>query len=182
MNISKVNSFAIIIALISVSISLSFGNLAIITYSEVFGQSSSLSSSSFLSSTPVQITKDLTNSYTISSGSSQIGTFHTTYTIIGNIDSIKKEQKLVVSTITADFNNSPIIGYIKTSTGPTQQQQLTMPNPFADKATINKKIEAEIGSALSSSTGNLKISKASIQCDFGMSLSDWKCKSQGLLG
>jgi hypothetical protein len=57
-----------------------------------------------------------------------------------------------------------------------------MPNPFVDKPTINKKIEAEIASALLSSTGNLKISKASIQCDFRMSLSDWDCKSQGLLG
>ncbi len=87
-----------------------------------------------------------------------------------------------MSTITADFNNSPILGYIKTSTDPTQQQQPTMPNPFADKPTINKKIEAEISSALSSSSGDLKISKASIQCDFGTSLSDWKCKSQGLVG
>ncbi|HEY0579878.1 MAG TPA: hypothetical protein VGC75_04150, partial [Candidatus Nitrosocosmicus sp.] len=164
-----------IIALISISISLSFGNLSIITYSKVFGQSS-------LSSTPVQIIKDLTNSYTISSGSSQIGTFHTTYTIIGNMDTIKKEQKLVMSTITGDFNNSPVIGYIKTSMNHTQQQQPTMPNPFADKTTINKKIEAEIGIALSSSTGNSNISKTSIQCDFGMSLSDWRCKSQGLLG
>jgi hypothetical protein len=87
-----------------------------------------------------------------------------------------------MSTITADFNNSPIIGYIKISSGPTQQQQPTMPNPFADKPTINKKIEAEIGSALSSTSGNLNISKTSIQCESGMSISDWKCKSQGLVG
>jgi hypothetical protein len=175
MNSFRVKPVAIIIALIFISISFSFGNLAIITYSEVFGQSSS-------SSPAIQITKDLINSYTISTGSSQIGTFHTTYTIIGNIDTIKKEQKLILSTITADFNNSPIIGYIKTSVGPSQQQQPTLPNPFTDKATINKKIETEIGSALSLSTGNPNISKTSIQCDFGMMLSDWKCKSQGLVG
>jgi hypothetical protein len=57
-----------------------------------------------------------------------------------------------------------------------------LPNPFADKATINKKIETEIGSALSLSTGNPNISKTSIQCDLGMMLSDWKCKSQRLVG
>ena len=175
MNSLKVKPITIIIALIFISISFSFENLAITTYSEVFGQSSS-------SSPPIQIAKDLKNSYTISSGSSQIGTFHTTYTIIGNIDTIKKEQKLIMSTITADFNNSPIIGYIKATAGPSQQQQPTLPNPFADKATINKKIETEIGNALSLPTGNPNISKTSIQCDFGMMLSDWKCKSQGLVG
>ncbi len=63
----------------------------------------------------------------------------------------KKEQKLIVSTITDDFNNSPVIGYVKMPTAPSQQQQqqTTLPNPFADNATINHKIETEINSALS---------------------------------
>jgi hypothetical protein len=97
------------------------------------------------------------------------------------MDSIKKEQKLIVSTITSDFNNSPVIGHIKASVGSTQQKQPTLPNPLAYKATINKKIETEIGNALSFTLGNSNISKTSIQCDFGSSLSDWKCKSQGLV-
>lgn len=113
MNNYWVNSIVIIIVLISISFSLSFGNLTIAPHSEVFGQSSST----------VQITKDLANSYTISSGSLKIGTFDTKYTILGNVDILKKEQKLIISTITSDFNSSPILGYIKTSIVPAQQQQ-----------------------------------------------------------
>jgi hypothetical protein len=45
-----------------------------------------------------------------------------------------------MSTITSNLNNSPIIGNINATAGPSQQQQPTLPNPFADKATINKKI------------------------------------------
>lgn len=98
---------------------------------------------------------------TISSGSSRVRTFDSTYTILGNIDIIKKEQKIIISTINEDFNNSPIVGYIKTSLVPGQQQQLqppTLPNPFTNKATINQKIETEISSALSS-IGNTNMPK-----------------------
>ncbi|MER5175955.1 MAG: hypothetical protein ABJB73_09300 [Candidatus Nitrosocosmicus sp.] len=164
---------------------MSFGNLTITPHSRVFGQSSSSSSST------VQITKDLTNSYSISSGSSKIGTFDTKYTILGNIDTIKKEQKLIISTITSDFNNSPIIGYIKTSMASTQKQQMqqqqqqqqqpTLPNPFADKTSIKQKIATEITSALFTSK-NSNTAKTFIQCDFGMSILQWNCKSLGLVG
>ena len=177
MNNCRVNSIVIIIVLISISFSLSFGNLTITPHSEVFGQSSST----------VQITKDLTNSYTISSGSSKIGTFDTKYTILGNVDIIKKEQKLIISTITSDFNSSPIIGYIKTSIAPAQQQQMssssqsTLPNPFADKPSIKQKIATEIISAISTAK-NSNIAKTSIQCDFGMSILQWNCKSHGVVG
>ena len=75
----------------------------------VLGQSTSPSTST------VQISKDLTNSYIISSGSSKIGTFYTKYMILGNIDTLNKEQKLIISTITTDFNNSPVVGYVRTS-------------------------------------------------------------------
>src|SRR5215210_2387061 len=125
MNNYRVNSCVMIIALISISLSLSFVNLTNAPTFNVYGQPSTSTSTSSPSSTSVQITKDLTNSYTISSGSSQIGTFHATYTILGNVDTIKKEQKLIISTITGDFDTSPFIGYIKTSAAPTQQQQPT---------------------------------------------------------
>ncbi len=55
--------------------------MTITPYTEVFGQSQS----------KVHITKELANSYTISSGSSEIGTFDTNYTISGDRDTIKKE-------------------------------------------------------------------------------------------
>ena len=158
--------FIFTIALISISLSLSFGYLTISTNFKVFGQPPSA----------VQITKDLANSYTISSGSSKIGTFDTNYTIVGNMDTIKKEQKLIISTITEDFNNSPVIGYVKASNASGPQQQATLPNPFADNATINQKIEAEINGSLTSA-GNPTIDITSIQCNFGMDISGWNCKS-----
>ncbi len=169
MNNHLASPLVIIIAFISISFSLSFGYLTFTNYLEVFGQSPS----------PVQITKDLSNSYTISTGSSEVGTFDTNYTVLGNMDIIKKEQKLIISTITNDFNNSPIIGYIKIPAAPAQQQQqqqqTTLSNPFADNATINQNIEIEINNVLSSA-GNSNTSKASIQCNFGMNISEWDCK------
>ncbi|MDQ6722943.1 MAG: hypothetical protein M3Z01_01580 [Thermoproteota archaeon] len=56
-----------------------------------------------------------------------------------------------------------------------------MPNPFADKATINQKIETDINSALSS-VKNSNFAKTSILCDFGKNLSQWKCTSRMLVG
>jgi hypothetical protein len=160
--------FVIAIASISISISLLFGHLATTSHIEVFGQSPS----------NVHITKELANSYTISSGSSEIGTFDTNYTIAGDIGTIKKEQELIVSTITNDFNNSPVIGYVKMPGVPSkqQQQQATLLNPFADNATINHKIETEINSALSPAVDSTA-DKTSIQCNFGMNISEWNCKS-----
>ena len=94
------------------------------------------------------------------------------------MDTIKKEQKLIVSTITDDFSNSPVIGYVKMPASPSQhqQQQTTLPNPFADNATINHTIEAEINSALSPGRDSTT-AKTSIQCNFGMNILEWNCKS-----
>jgi hypothetical protein len=160
--------FVIAIASISIIISLLFGYMTTTPYMEVSGQSPS----------KIHITKELANSYTISSGSSQIGTFDANYTVSGDMDMIKKEQKLIVSTITNDFNNSPVIGYVKMPPAPSQQQQqqTTLPNPFADNATINNKIETEINSALSPA-GDSTTAKTSIQCNFGMNIAEWNCKS-----
>ncbi len=168
MNNRIASPFVIIIASISISISLLFGHLTISSHIEAFGQSPS----------KVHITKELTNSYTISSGSSEIRTFDANYTISEDMDTIKKEQKLIVSTITDDFNNSPVIGYVKMPAAPSQQQQqqTTLPNPFADNATINHKIETEINSALSPA-GDSTTAKTSIQCNFGMNIPEWNCKS-----
>ncbi len=176
MNNYKVNSIIITVAIAYIIFSLSFGNLSSAHYSKVYGQPSS-------SSSTVKITKNLNNSYIISSGSSSIGTFDTTYTILGNKDAIKKEQKLVISTVQDDFDKSPIIGYVKISkTSSIQQKQSpTLPNPFADIMTINQKIKTEISSALTSAA-TTNFAKISIQCDFGMNLPNWKCTSHGILG
>ena len=149
----------------------------------VFAQTSS-STSSF---SAVHITKDTTNSYTLSSGFSSIGTFDTTYTILGNITSIENTRDLIISTITKDYDSTPTVGYVKVAPQNTSQgdassssQQSTIANPFADKATINQRIMTEIHKAIESAAKSNFVN-LEIRCDFGMDLSDWKCSSHSLL-
>jgi hypothetical protein len=153
----------------------------------VFAQTS-LSASSF---SAVHITKDTTSSYTISSGFTSIGTFDTTYTISGDINSMKNASDLIISTVTKDYDSTPTIGYVKVAPQKTAQgeanssspppQPSTIANPFADKATINQRIATEIQNAMESATKSNFVT-LEIKCDFGMDLSDWKCSSHGLLG
>ncbi len=152
----------------------------------LFAQTSSSSASSSFSA--VHITKDTTNSYTLSSGFSSIGTFDTTYTILGNITSIENTRDLIISTITKDYDSTPTVGYVKVAPQNTSQgeassssQQSTIANPFADKATIYQRITTEIDKAMESSAKSNFVN-LEIKCDFGMDLSDWKCSSHGLLG
>jgi hypothetical protein len=144
------------------------------------------SSSAALSA--VHITKDTTNSYTLSSGFTSIGTFDTTYTILGNITSIENTRDLIISTITKDYDSTPTVGYVKVAPQNTSQedasssspQQSTIANPFADKATINQRITTEIQKAIESAAKS-NFANLEIRCDFGMALSDWKCTSHSLL-
>ena len=151
----------------------------------LFAQTSSSSSASSFSA--VHITKDTTNSYTLSSGFSSIGTFDTTYTILGNITSIENTRDLIISTITKDYDSTPTVGYVKVAPQNTSQgdassssQQSTIANPFADKATINQRIMTEIHKAIESAAKSNFVN-LEIRCDFGMDLSDWKCSSHSLL-
>ncbi len=150
----------------------------------LFAQTSSSSPSSF---SAVHITKDTTNSYTLSSGFTSIGTFDTTYTILGNITSIENTRDLIISTITKDYDSTPTVGYVKVAPQNTSQgdassssQQSTIANPFADKATINQRITTEIQKAIESAAKSNFVT-LEIRCDFGMDLSDWKCSSHSLL-
>ncbi len=143
------------------------------------------SSSAALSA--VHITKDTTNSYTLSSGFTSIGTFDTTYTILGNITSIENTRDLIISTITKDYDSTPTVGYVKVAPQNTSQedassssQQSTIANPFADKATINQRITTEIQKAIESAAKS-NFANLEIRCNFGMDLSDWKCSSHSLL-
>jgi len=170
MNISNTKFFLILITMSAISIS-AFGGYIIDNHFSVFGQIFS----------PIKITKQLNNSYTILSGSSNVGPFSTTYKILGNIVAIKKNQQLIISTIKQDFNNSPIIGYIKSPSVFNTQKSITLSNPFASKITINQNIETLINNAIMS-TKDLNTAKILIQCDFGDKISQWNCKSNGLLG
>jgi hypothetical protein len=185
----KKHFIAITIALITVAISLMMAiddGVQTLQNKLVFAQTSS-SASSF---SAVHITKDTTNSYTISSGFTSIGTFDTTYTISGDINSMKNARDLIISTVTKDYDSTPTIGYVKVAPQKTAQgeansssspQPSTIANPFADKATINQRITTEIQKAMESAAKS-NIVNLEIKCDFGMDLSDWKCSSHGLLG
>ena len=188
MNEKKQHFIAIALAVITVATTLIMAiddRVQILQKKPVFAQTSS-SASSF---SAVHITKYTTNSYTISSGFSSIGTFDTTYTILGNITSIQNARDLIISTITKDYDSTPTIGYVKVAPQKTAEgeasssssQPSTIANPFADKATINQRITTEIDKAMESSAKSNFVN-LEIKCDFGMDLSDWKCSSHGLLG
>ncbi len=156
---------------------LTISSISFLEPTESFSQTISLSSSSSL-----YITKHASNSYALSSGSSHIGSFDSTYTIIGSISSIKKSQNLITSTIINDYDKSPFIGYViapKSKSSDSKSPGLA--NPFADKATIKAKIKSEIQKSIDS-TSKIKTKEAVIKCDFGMEIGKWNCITHGLLG
>src|ERR687896_2188743 len=80
----------------------------------------------------IHIIKDGTNSYTLSGGSSSVGSFDTTYRIAGERSAIRTAENLIISTITSDFRTSPTIGYIRAGgTSTTTGTDATLPSPFA---------------------------------------------------
>ena len=133
------------------------------------------------SSSSLHITKQSSNSYALSSGSSQIGSFDTTYTILGSVSSIKNSQNLITSTIINDYDKSPFIGYVIADKSGSNSQSPGLANPFADKTTINEKIKNEIQKSIDS-TSKINTQEAVIKCDFGMELNKWNCSTRGLVG
>lgn len=158
---------------------LTISSMSLIGILKSYAQTSELQSK--LSASTIHITKDASNSYVLSSGSSQIGTFDTTYTILGSITSLKQSTDLIISTIIKDFDKSPFIGYIIAHKSKSDTKLPTLANPFVDKSTINEKINNEIQSSISSAQ-KLKTSQAEIKCSFGMEINDWKCSTHSLLG
>jgi hypothetical protein len=154
--------------------SISFSGLT-----ESFSQTTETDAKSSSSST-LHITKHSSNSYALSSGSSHIGSFDSTYTILGSISSIKESKDLITSTIINDYDKSPFIGYIITHKSKTDSKSPGLANPFADKATINGKIKGEIQKSIDS-TSKMNTKEAVIKCNFGMEISKWNCITHGLL-
>jgi hypothetical protein len=167
-----------LIILSSLSI-LTISSVSLMGIVESYAQTSELQSK--LPASTIHITKDASNSYLLSSGSSQIGTFDTTYTILGSVTSLKQSTDFVISTIIKDFDKSPFIGYIIAHKSKSDTKLPTLANPFVDKSTINEKIKNEIQSSISSAQ-KLKTSQAEIKCTFGMEINDWKCSTHSLLG
>ncbi|MDQ3840892.1 MAG: hypothetical protein M3297_16690, partial [Thermoproteota archaeon] len=134
----------------------------------------------------LHIIKDATNSYTISSDASFVGSFDTTYSIVGDPRFMEASKDLIISTVTEDFGNSPTIGYVNnTNTSSASQvnlnQQPSLPNPFATKADIDKKIWSEITTSIDNAAKS-DSAEGEIKCIFGSSLDDFKCGFHRLSG
>ena len=169
---------------------------ALISPSSVFAQPSTATTTTTTATNPfpqlptppssnpssIKMTSENKNAYTISSGSTRINNFVTTYTITGGINSIKSSSDLIVSTIIKDFDANANIGYVKndlssqTNTVQQQQQKQQLPNPFVDKSVINQAISSAVNNVISSASvsygGYLQI-----KCAFGMNLADYQCNS-----
>ncbi len=166
MTISRIYIIAVITAII-------VSATAITTISSVAAQQSS-----------VHIIKHSSNSYTLASGSSSVGSFDTTYRIAGERSAIKSAENLIVTTVTDDFKKSPTIGYITTGsmTATGAGVGATLPNPFASPEQITERITTELRRVIGEAESNTSQGQElEIHCEFGMSLEDMQCHYVPLL-
>jgi hypothetical protein len=135
---------------------------------------------------PIHIIKHSTNSYVISGGSSSVGSFDTTYRVIGERSAIRASENLIITTITDDFSSSPTIGYITpggTTTTTGAAPEPTLPNPFASPEQITERITNELRRVISEAENNTSESQhLEIMCGFGMTLDDMRCHHIPLVG
>jgi hypothetical protein len=145
---------------------------------------------------PISIIKDGTNSYLLSTDSSSIGSFDTTYRIAGERSAVAAAENLIISTITSDYSSSPIIGYVMggnttnaTAASAGARGAATLPNPFASPEQISERITSElrrvIGEAAANNADNMTTGQEvdqqqqqqlmEIKCVFGMALDDMRC-------
>jgi len=134
----------------------------------------------------IQIIKDGTNSYFLSSGSSSVGSFDTTYRILGERSAIRPSEDLIISTITSDYSSSPTIGYVEAAnmTNATGAANgATLPNPFASPEQITESITSELRRAIGEAENNTPQGQlVEIKCDFGMTLNDMSCYTVSTIG
>jgi hypothetical protein len=130
----------------------------------------------------IHITKHGTNSYLLSGGSSSVGSFDTTYRVLGERSAIRASEDLIISTITSDFSSSPTIGYLtagnmtSTTGGGTAADTATLPNPFASPEQITERITSELRRVITEAENNTPQGQhVEIKCDFGMTLDDMLC-------
>jgi hypothetical protein len=130
----------------------------------------------------IHITKHGTNSYLLSGGSSSVGSFDTTYRVLGERSAIRASEDLIISTITDDFSSSPTIGYVtagnmtSTTGGGTAADTATLPNPFASPEQITERITSELRRVITEAENNTPQGQhVEIKCDFGMTLDDMLC-------
>ena len=133
------------------------------------------------SSSSIYIVKHDSNSYTLSGGSSSVGSFDTTYRIVGERSIIKSSENLVISTVTDDFKKSPTIGYVKTGNMAAATSGATLPNPFASQEQITERITSELRRVITEAeSGTSQGQHVEIKCNFGMTLEDMHCNYSAL--
>jgi hypothetical protein len=136
----------------------------------------------------IHITKDGTNSYVISGGSSSVGSFDTTYRVVGERSAIRTSEDLITATIISDFSTSLTIGYVMvgnttTTTTAGAADGTTLPNPFATPEQITERITNELRRAIGEAENNTSQGQyVEIKCEFGMTLEDMRCHYLPLVG
>ncbi|MDW0139934.1 MAG: hypothetical protein QOK66_00070 [Nitrososphaeraceae archaeon] len=124
----------------------------------------------------IYITKDGTNSYIISSGSSSVGSFDTTYRVAGERSAIRASEDLIIATITSDFSSSPTIGYVMVGNTTSASANATLPNPFASTEMITERITNELRRVIIEAENNtVEGQDVEIKCEFGMTVEDMQC-------
>ncbi len=133
---------------------------------------------------PVYITKSGTNTYVLSGQMSSIGSFDTTYRVVGERNALRTQENLTISTIASDFKASPTIGYIRVSNLTTTTANATaLPNPFATPEAITEKIRSELTNTIDEAENNTSQGQyVEIFCSFHMSLDDIHCHYNPLAG
>jgi hypothetical protein len=125
----------------------------------------------------IHIIKHGSNSYTISGGSSSVGSFDTTYRVVGERSAIRAAENLIISTITDDFNSSATVGYVMVGNTTTASSAgATLPNPFATPEQITERITTELRRVITEAESNTSQGQhVEIKCNLGMTLEDMLC-------
>ena len=107
----------------------------------------------------IHITKDGTNSYVLSGGSSSVGSFDTTYRVAGERSAIRSAEYVMAGNTTS-----------------TTGAGATLPNPFATPEMITERITNELRRVISETENNTSQGQdVEIKCGFGMTLEDMQC-------
>jgi hypothetical protein len=128
----------------------------------------------------IHIIKDGTNSYVISGSSSSVGSFDTTYRVVGETSAIRTSEDLILATIISDFSTSLTIGYVMVGNTTTATagaaDGTTLPNPFATPEQITERITSDLRRVIGEAENNTSQGQhVEIKCEFGMTLEDMRC-------
>jgi hypothetical protein len=186
MDITKTYISAVIAALViaTATAAIAFPSVAVLATplaaSEQAGNSTTTNATTSTAGqqAPVYISKHGTNSYAISGEMSSVGSFDTTYRIVGETSAIKSAENLIITTVVSDYSSSPTIGYVTVgnTTMTVANATTTLPNPFASPQQIAEKITNELRGVISETENNTSQGQhVEIKCGFGMTLEDMRC-------